>query len=74
MTTEKRNAMRKDYKNFISYFQSVTTIGIVNRCKSAEEAEKKANMKLKKSDFMCGVMGRTPFELSATEEWNPHAK
>ena len=62
----------EDIKNFISYFQSVTTIGIINRSKSAIEAEDKAKQKISESDFMCGVIGQTPFEVSNTDEWEPN--
>jgi len=60
-------------RNYISYFQSVTTIGIINRARTAKEAETKARSKLSRSDFMCGVLGQTPFEPYATEEWKPEA-
>lgn len=59
-------------RNYISYFQSVTTIGIINRAITAREAESAARLKLKNSDFMCGVVGQTPFELHATDEWEPN--
>lgn len=58
-------------RNYISYFQSVTTIGIINRARTSKEAEGKARRKLDNSDFMCGVVGQTPFELHATDEWKP---
>jgi len=58
-------------RSFISYFQSVSTIGIINRARSASEADEKARKKLSNSDFMCGVVGQTPFELYATDEWQP---
>lgn len=61
----------EDTHNFISYFQSVTTIGIVSRGKSAVEAGKEAKKKLKNSDLTCGIVGQTPFILSTTEEWKP---
>lgn len=61
----------EELRNFISYFQSVTTIGIINRARSAREAEDKARKKIDNSDFMCGVVGQTPFELHATDEWKP---
>ena len=63
-----------EIKHYISYFQSVTTIGITSRAKSAKEAEEKAKGKLSRSDFMCGVIGQTQFEPMATEEWNPTLK
>jgi hypothetical protein len=58
-------------RSFISYFQSISTIGIINRARSAAEADEKARKKLDNSDFMCGVVGQTPFELYATDEWKP---
>jgi len=58
-------------RHYISYFQSVSTIGIINRAKTVREAEFKAATKLKNSDFMCGVVNQTPFELHATDEWTP---
>jgi hypothetical protein len=60
-----------ELRNYISYFQSVTTIGIINRARNSDEAESKARRKLDNSDFMCGVVGQTPFELHATDEWKP---
>jgi len=58
-------------RHYISYFQSVSTIGIINRATTVREAESKAALKLKNSSFMCGVVNQTPFELHATDEWTP---
>lgn len=76
VTTEhtKVKTTGESLRNFISYFQSVTTIGIINRARSAGEAESKARRKLDNSDFMCGVVGQTPFELHATDEWQPSVR
>jgi hypothetical protein len=73
VTTEhtKVRVLGNQPKNYISYFQSVTTIGIINRARTSGEAEAKARIKLDNSDFMCGVVGQTPFELHATDEWQP---
>lgn len=60
-----------NYRNYISFFQSVTTIGIINRAANPKIAELKARLKLNKSDFMCGVVNQTPFELQDTDEWVP---
>lgn len=61
----------ESFRNYISYFQMVTTLGVINRARSAREAESKAREKVKNSDFMCGVVSQTPFELDATDEWIP---
>jgi len=58
-------------RNYISYFQSVSTIGIINRARSAKEADAAARRKLDNSEFMCGVVNQTPFQLYATDEWTP---
>ena len=58
-------------QNYISYFQSVVTVGIINSAHSLEEAEEKAKSKFMSSDLSCGVVGQTPFEISETEPWNP---
>jgi hypothetical protein len=56
-------------QTFISYFQKVTTIGIVSRAKSAKEAESKSRKKIKNSELTCGLVAETPFEATATETW-----
>ena len=74
VTTEQHSKVRtheQKLQNYISYFQSVATIGIINRAITAKEAESQARLKLKNSDFMCGVVGQTPFEFHATDEWQP---
>lgn len=63
---------KSEDRRFISYFQSVMTIGIMSRAKSVQEAEKKAQVKMKNKDGVnyC-VFDQTPFELTGTEEWTP---
>ena len=73
MATRARKKLKQDGKlrNYISYFQSVTTVGIVNQARSIQEAEDVAKQKFKDSDLSCGIVGQTPFEISDTEPWNP---
>ena len=59
-------------RNFISYFQSVTTIGVVCQADNPEEAEDKAKEKISQAGVMCGVLTQTPYEIEITEEWSPH--
>lgn len=57
---------------YISYFQSVLTIGIMNHAKSEEEAEQKAKLKLQdKEGVNYCVFDQTDFELTDTELWEP---
>ena len=51
-------------RNYISYFQSVTTVGIVSKGYTLIDAEQKAKDKFKGSDFSCGIVSQTPFEIS----------
>ena len=59
------------YKKYISYFQSVTTIGILTCGKSQEEAKALAEEKLRVSDMNYCHFDQTDLELSDTIEWNP---
>lgn len=59
-------------KNFISYFQSVTTVGIFSQGLDAEEAEEKAISRLQNEGSSCGILDVTPLELSETEHWPSH--
>ncbi len=65
----KRSVMNKRY---ISYFQSVTTLGILTDGNDKDEAHSKAKNKLKKEEGVdhC-FFDQTPFDLVATEEWEP---
>lgn len=64
----------KKEKNFISYYQSVTTVGIVSKAKNIKEAEEKAKQKVVNFGFVCGLVSQTPMELSGTEEWKEKQK
>jgi len=71
---ENKNGKSKKSEDgcYISYFQSVLTIGIMTRAKDYDEAEKKASIKMMdKSGVNYCVFEQTPFELSDTEEWQP---
>ncbi len=68
--TKKIAEIKKDKeKNFISYFQSVTTIGVISKARNIKEASKKAQEKINQSNFACGIVNQTAMELSETEEW-----
>ena len=69
---ETNKSVKHEQRKFISYFQSVITIGIMNDAEGYEDAEIKANKKIndKKAINYC-VFEQTPFELTDTEEWNP---
>jgi len=56
-------------KNFITYFQSVTTIGIVSMAKNAKEAEVASKKKLENSEISCGLVNQTKYEIGGTDEW-----
>jgi len=57
---------------YISYFQSVITVGILTNAKNKEEAEKLAKDKMSNKDGVnyC-AFEQTDFEPTHTEEWNP---
>jgi len=60
------------YNRYISYFQSVITIGIMSNSKNKKEAEKNATLKINnKNGVNYCVFDQTPFELTDTEEWKP---
>ena len=60
---------KSEMKNFITYFQSVTTIGIVSRANTAKEAEEKSTKRLKNSSVSCGIINQTPYTVSDTDQW-----
>jgi len=71
--TRERTKIKQDgqLRNYISYFQSVTTIALINPARSLQEAEDKAKRKFSSSDLSCGIVAQTPFEISETETWCP---
>ena len=72
MKTNKSSKSSNKEGRYISYFQSVLTIGIMTRAKNHEEAEKKATIKMKdKNGVNYCVFEQTDFELSDTEEFKP---
>lgn len=63
----KKNKSSESENRYISYFQSVTTVGVITVAKNIEEAEKKAMVEFKrKEDVDCRIFNQTPFELSDT--------
>ena len=59
-------------KNFISYFQSVITIGMMSTGTNSKEAAKKARLKfLNKEGVDHCFFDQTDFTLSSVEEWKP---
>jgi len=66
---KERNVNNTGLKNYITYFQSVTTIGIVSQGKTPEEAENKSLKKLESSDISCGLVNQTKYEIGGTDEW-----
>jgi hypothetical protein len=64
--------MNTGYKQYMSYFQKVTTVGILTCGQDHSEAEEEARLIMKNSTPVerC-FYDETPFELSDSEEWNP---
>jgi hypothetical protein len=58
-------------RNFVSYFQSVTTVGVVITARTPQEAEELAKLKMADGQFVSGIFNQSPYTLSATEEWQP---
>jgi len=61
----------EQYKKYISYFQSVTTIGILTCDKSHDDAMESAKEKLRVNDLNYCHFEQTDLELSDTVEWKP---
>jgi hypothetical protein len=61
-----------EYKKYVSYFQKVTTIGILTCGKDYDEAMDEAKLIIKdtSSPNRC-FYDETGFDYSDTEEWNP---
>lgn len=58
-------------RNFVSYFQSVTTVGVVTTARNPLEAEALAKSRITDGRFVSGIFNQTPYTLSETEEWKP---
>lgn len=58
-------------KNYINYFQSVITIGVITSGKNKQEAQEKSKGMFGKEDVSFGLVNQTPFEISDTELWEP---
>lgn len=58
-------------RNFVSYFQSVTTVGVVTSARNPSEAEALAKKRMSDGRFVSGIFNQTPYVISETEEWKP---
>jgi hypothetical protein len=58
-------------KKYITYFQSVTTIGIVSSGETPKEAQAKSELKMKNASMAYSVIAHEPFTASATDQWEP---
>ena len=70
--TKRRTKIKNDgkWRNYISYFQSVTTIGVISKARSLSEAEEKAKINFECASPTCGVIDQTPFEMAETEPFD----
>ena len=59
------------FNKYISYFQKVTTIGVVTCAKSYDEAERIAQAEFKSVDPTKCFYDETEYELSDTEKLDP---
>ena len=57
--------------SFVSYFQSVITVGVITTARNPHEAESLAKEKLAQGNFVSGIFNQSPFTLAETEEWHP---
>ena len=62
----------EEYKKYMSYFQKVTTIGVITCGKNMKEAYEEAELTVNsiRPVERC-FYDETQFELTDTEEWNP---
>ena len=66
------NSSSSKAKKYITYFQSVITIGIMNRADNGEKALKNAKSTMHNGNIgNCCAFEQTPFEPTWTEEWQP---
>ena len=65
------NAKVTSMKPYVSFFQSVITVGILNCTKTKADASKQAKEQLRNStDLNYCVFEQTPFAYSMTEAWD----
>jgi len=63
-------------KRYVSYFQSVITVGILNEARNKVKAMKQAKDEIARKDILeegfchCSF-SQTPFTLMESQEWNP---
>lgn len=63
-------------KKYVSYFQSVITVGVMKEARNKKEAEAKAKKEINHKDMLeegfchCSF-SQTPFSLIDSEEWIP---
>ena len=57
--------------NFVSYFQSVTTVGIITTARNPNEAESLAKKRMAEGKFVSGIFNQSPYTISETEQWQP---
>jgi hypothetical protein len=67
--SNKKNKLKNIPNYYISYFQSVTTIGVISLAKNPKEAKIDATKRMKDSAFAHGVVGQTPMTFAMTEKW-----
>ncbi|MFA5312476.1 MAG: hypothetical protein WC375_04035 [Methanomassiliicoccales archaeon] len=68
---EQNKNKQAEVREYISYFQSVTTIGIVTKGTCLHEASEKAKERIKNKEVVSAHFSQTQFDLSETEEWVP---
>lgn len=70
---DKKDIVENTEKRYISYFQSVLTVGIMSRGKNEEEAERRANliMQNKENGVNYCIFEQSPMEISHTEMFEP---
>jgi len=66
------NKGHNGYNKYMSYFQKVTTVGVVTCATNKEEASKLAEIEMTDGNTVerC-YYDETKFKLSDTQEWNP---
>jgi hypothetical protein len=60
----------QENKQYITYFQTVTTVGVVTDANSEMLAEKLAEDKLKEEGIACGLVSHSPLSPTETEEYD----